>query len=85
MGVEHGGPPAPPDYPRPGASPEDHKLLVEQLQARQMPSGKFDHPVAGFLYFAKSTIKKDANGNYLLDHLGEANETVELVIPAKHH
>ena len=90
VGVEHGGSPDPPDPIRPGASPEDRRLLSTQLQDRQLPTGKFDHAVAGYLYFAKSTVKKDANGNYILEHLGETDslnvsEKVELVIPAKAH
>ena len=36
------------------------------------PSGKFDHVVAGYLYFPKATakVKKDALGNYVLEHCG---------------
>jgi hypothetical protein len=89
VGVEHGGPP-PPDYPKPGASPEDRRLLVSELQDRQLQSGKFDHAVAGYLYFPKALVKKDKNGDFLLEHLGEtdstgASETVELAIPARNH
>jgi hypothetical protein len=85
VGVEHGGPP-PPDYPRPGGLPVDRDLLQTQLQDRQLPSGKFDHAVAGYLYFPRSALKKDKNGNYLLEHLGETNaagvsDTVELAVP----
>jgi hypothetical protein len=52
-----------------------------------LPTGKFDHAVAGYLYFPKTALKKDGN-NYVLQHLGETNaagasETVELVISAK--
>jgi hypothetical protein len=87
VGVEHGGAP-PPDNPRPGGTPVDRDLLQGQLQERQLPSGKFDHAVAGYLYFARSAVKKDSNGNYLLQHLGEPNaagvsETVELAVPGK--
>jgi hypothetical protein len=87
VGVEHGGPP-PPDYPRPGGMPVDRELLQTQLQDRQLPSGKFDHAVAGYLYFPRSAVKKDRDGNYLLEHLGETNaagvsDTVELAVPAK--
>jgi hypothetical protein len=87
VGVEHGGAPAP-DYPRPGGMPVDRDLLQSQLQERQLPSGKFDHAMAGYLYFPRSAAKKDSSGNYLLQHLGEINaagvsETVELAIPAK--
>ncbi len=87
VGVEHGSPP-PPDYPRPSGMPVDRDLLQAQLQDRQLPSGKFDHAVAGYLYFPRSAVKKDGSGNYLLQHLGETNaagvsETVELAIPAK--
>ena len=88
VGVEHGGPPAPPQPTRPGATSEDRHLLETQLQDRQLPNGKFDHAIAGYLYFPKATVKKDANGNYVLEHLGETNsngvsEKVDLIIPAK--
>ncbi len=89
VGVEHGGPDQrPPDYPRPGGTPDDRRVLETQLQERQLPTGKFDHAVAGYLYFLKSAVKRDSGGNYLLEHLGETNaagvsETVELVIPGK--
>ena len=88
VGVEHGGPPAPPDYPRPGGTLADRDLLEKQLQERQLPNGKFDHAVAGYLYFPRATVKKDGGGNYVLEHLGETNaagvsETVQLVISGK--
>jgi hypothetical protein len=40
------------------------------------------------LYFPKAAAKKDGSGNYLLEHLGEANgegvsETVDLAVPGK--
>jgi hypothetical protein len=87
VGVEHGGPP-PPDYPRPGGMPVDRDLLEKQLEERQLPSGTFDHAVAGYLYFPRSAVKRDSTGNYLLQHLGETNaagvsETVELAVPGK--
>jgi hypothetical protein len=90
VGVEHGGSPNPPDPIRPGATPEDRRLLSAQLQDRQLPNGKFDHAVAGYLYFAKAAVKKDSNGNYILEHLGETDslnvsEKIELVVPAKNH
>jgi hypothetical protein len=90
VAVEHGGPSAPPPPLRPGASSEDRNLLETQLRDRQLPSGKFDHAVAGYLYFAKSTVKKDKSGNYILEHLGETNpsgvsDKVQLVIPGKNH
>jgi hypothetical protein len=89
VGVEHGGADQrPPDYPRPGGTQDDRKMLETQLQDRQLPSGKFDHAVAGYLYFPRAVAKRDGSGNYLLEHLGETNaagvsERVELVIPAK--
>jgi len=88
VGVEHGGPAAPPDAPRPGGTLVDRDLLENQLQERQLPRGKFDHAVAGYLYFPKAAVKKDGSGNYVLEHLGETNaagvsETVDLVVPGK--
>lgn len=82
--------PDPPGPIHPGGSPEDRKVLSAQLQDRQLPNGKFDHAVAGYLYFAKAAAKKDAHGNYVLEHLGETDslnlsEKIELVISAKNH
>jgi hypothetical protein len=62
--------------------------LETQLMDRQLPAGKFDHAVAGYLYFAKSSVKRDSGGNYVLEHLGETDssnrsEKIELVIPGK--
>ncbi len=87
VGVEHGAP-NPPDYPRPGGSVLDRELLERQLQDRQLPAGKFDHAIAGYLYFPRAAVKKDAAGNYVLEHLGETNstgvsETIKLAIPTK--
>ena len=87
--VEHGGPDQrPPDNPRPGGTPDDRKILETQLQDRQLPVGKFDNAVAGYIYFLKAAAKKDGSGNYVIQHLGETNasgrsEKVEIVIPAK--
>jgi len=50
-GVEHGGAPPPPDFPRVGGTPQDRDLLQTQLEDRGLPQGKFDHAVAGYLYF----------------------------------
>ncbi len=89
VGVEHGGvDQRPPDYPKPGGTPDDRRVLETQLQERQLPTGKFDHAVAGYLYYLRASVKKDSAGNYALQHLGETSgagvsETVELVVPAK--
>jgi len=89
VGIEHGGiDQRPLDYPRPGGTPDDRRLLEMQLQERQLPAGKFGHAVAGYLYYLRAAVKKDSDGNYLLEHLGETNaagvsEKVELVVPAK--
>jgi hypothetical protein len=88
VGVQHGGPATPQDYPRPGGLAVDRDRLQTQLEDRKLPTGKIDHPVAGYLYFPRAVTKRDGNGNYVLEHLGEtsatgATEKVELRIPAK--
>ncbi len=70
-----------PRYPTPGGLPQDRELLQAQLRARSLPEGKFDHPVAGYLFFPKAGLKADANGKYPLEHLNEA----AILVPEKTH
>ncbi len=70
-----------PRYPTPGGLPEDRELLQTQLRVRSLPEGKFDHPVAGYLFFPKAGLKADANGKYPLEHLNEA----AILVPEKTH
>ena len=82
MGVQHGG--DRPPYADPTGVYVDRELLQSQLQARALPSGKFDHPVAGYLYFLKSQVKKDSSGNIVLGHMGDIGAPrLDLTIPAK--
>ncbi len=82
VGVQHGG--DHPPYADPAGVYVDRDLLQSQLQARALPSGKFDHPVAGYLYFLKSQVKKDASGNIVLEHMGDTGAPhADLTIPAK--
>ena len=82
VGVEHGA--DRPPYADPPGVYVDRDLLQSQLQARTLPTGKFDHPVAGYLYFLKSQVKKDASGNIVLEHMGDTGAPhVDLVMPGK--
>lgn len=82
VGVQHGG--DRPPYADPAAVYVDRELLQSQLQARALPTGKFDHPVGGYLYFPKSQVKKDSSGNIVLEHMGDIGAPrLELKIPAK--
>lgn len=69
-----------PRYPTPGGTPQDRELLQTQLQQRALPGGAFDHPVAGYLYFLRSSIKKDARGAYALEYSTDSSQTVHLTI-----
>jgi hypothetical protein len=70
-------------YPTPGGTPEDRQLLQSQLHQRALPGGNFDHPVAGYLYFARSSVKKDAKGAYALEYSTDSTQTVHLTVPSK--
>lgn len=67
-GVGVGGPPVP-SYPSPGGYPQDRALLEEQLWHRGLPEGTFVKPVAGYLYFPTSLLKKE-KGFYLVEVRG---------------
>jgi hypothetical protein len=77
-----GGGPVP-QFPSPGGWPQDRELLEQQLAERSLPAGRFDHPVAGYLYFPHSLLKKKAKGVYELVYLADPAGTVELIVPAK--
>ncbi|HEY3936531.1 MAG TPA: hypothetical protein VGL97_03835 [Bryobacteraceae bacterium] len=84
VGVASGQPPdAGPVYPAPGGTPQDRELLETQLQQRGLPAGKFDHPVAGYLYFFRSSVKKDGKGSYALEYSTDSTQTVHLTVPSK--
>jgi hypothetical protein len=70
-------------YPTPGGTPQDRELLQSQLQQRALPGGTFDHPVAGYLYFLRSSIKKDAKGAYALEYSTDSTQPVHLTVPSK--
>jgi hypothetical protein len=72
-----------PRYPTPGGTPQDRELLESQLQQRALPGGKFDHAVAGYLYFFRSSVKKDSKGSYVLEYSTDSSQTVRLTVPSK--
>lgn len=79
------GPNAPYPYPpRPGASPQDRMTLEQELAEKALPAGNVTSPVAGYLYFPASSLKK-SNGSYQLQYLGDPSGRVELQVPAKSH
>ena len=83
----------PPPMPSPGGYPQDRQLLENQLWAKSLPAGKLVRPIAGYLYFPTSSLKKKASGMYELEYLGSASQpvlkgssslsAVQLQIPAK--
>jgi len=78
-----------PQYPTPGGLPGDRELLQRELTERGLPTGKFDHPVAGYVYFSRTEVKKDANGAYPLEYLGDDSNgpslATPLPVPVKSH
>ena len=77
-GVGVSNAPAPQQYPRPGSDPQDRDMLESQLWNRSLPEGNFTAPVAGYLYFPASLLKKKSNGVYLLQY-----RNIDLPVPAK--
>lgn len=85
--------PGPPLPPSPGGYPQDRDLLESQLWAKSLPGGQIRQPVAGYLYFPISALKKKASGTYLLEYAGSSqtpvlngsasSEAIQLQIPAK--
>ncbi|MGA8026595.1 MAG: hypothetical protein WB992_05575 [Bryobacteraceae bacterium] len=69
--------------PPPGSSPYDRQVLEAQLAQRALPQGRFSVPVAGYLYFPASGIKKKSNGAYEIDYMGDDSGKVHLQVPSK--
>lgn len=74
-----GGPP-----PYPVATP-DFDDLEAQLNQRALPPGKISAPVAGFLYFPARELKKNSDGKYTLEYMGDQGTRATLEIPTKTH
>jgi len=58
--------------------------LEQQLAQRAFPSGTFNAPVAGFLYFPSKEMKKK-NGVYELEYLSDPSGKIRLQVPVKSH
>ncbi|MBV9155182.1 MAG: hypothetical protein JO097_02910 [Acidobacteriaceae bacterium] len=69
--------------PPPGSSPYDRQVLQAQLAQRALPWGQFTTPIAGYLYFPASRLKKNSNGTYELNYLADSSARVQLQIPTK--
>jgi hypothetical protein len=90
VGVGHGGPddmPVP-QNPKPGGTSEDRRMLAAQLQARSLPEGPVNHPVAGYIFFRKSDLKTQPDDTYTLQYLAEedgtgATHAVTVSVPKK--
>jgi hypothetical protein len=75
--------PASQQYPRPGSEPRDRDMLENQLWSKSLPEGAFTVPVAGYLYFPASLLKK-FNGGYLLQYQSaDLSSRIDLPVPAK--
>ncbi len=51
--------------PKPQRSDADRKVIETELRDKSLPSGSFDKPVAGYLYFP---VSGDRNGKYILEY-----------------
>ncbi len=78
-----GGPPVP-SYPAPGGYPQDRALLEDQLFRKSLPEGTASKPVAGYLYFPLSELKK-VKATYDVEfHSADPQQpVVSLSVPAK--
>lgn len=88
VGVGVGNGSAPDRTPRSDPSSDwahDMETLQHQLEDRGLPSGKFDHPVAGYLYYPIALVKKPGKEGYRLKYDGDIRDTAVLLLPAKHH
>jgi hypothetical protein len=74
--------PQPSSAPRPGTSSQDRINLEDELSDRSLPAGTFTAPIAGYLYFVASELKK-ANGAYELQFLNDDSGKVSLLVPVK--
>ena len=73
-----------PQYPTPGGYPQDRELLESQLGSKSLPEGTFTAPVAGYLYFPTSLLKKKSNGSYLLQYQSaDMSSRIDLPVPLK--
>jgi hypothetical protein len=73
-----------PQYPTPGGYPQDRDLLEGQLWNKSLPEGTFTLPVAGYLYFPSSLLKKKSNGGYLLQYQSaDLSSRMDLQVPVK--
>lgn len=86
VGVGVGNTPAPDRAPRNDTTDWAHDMetLQRQLEDHSLPSGKFDHPVAGYLYYPIALVKKPGKDGYRLKYDGDVRDTAVLVLPTKH-
>ena len=82
-GVGVSNAPTPQQYPRPGSEPQDRDMLENQLWNKSLPEGAFTAPVAGYLYFPASLLKK-SKGSYLLQYQSaDSSSKIDLPVPLK--
>lgn len=84
-GVGSGPNGAPPYPPPPGSTPQDRANLAAQLADKALPEGNITAPIAGFVYFPASSLKKKSSGKYELQYLDNASSAVTLPVPVKSH
>jgi hypothetical protein len=78
VGVGGGQPTYPPP---PGSASVDRAILESQLLARSLPEGQFPAPVAGYLYFPASYLKKHGGSGFELEYQTPSGAKVVLVLP----
>lgn len=84
VGVGNGGPDRRPSVDPPDWA-HDMETLQRQLEDRALPSGKFAHPIAGYLYYPAALVKKPGKDGYRLKYDGDISESAVLNLPAKNH
>jgi hypothetical protein len=77
--VAAGGPPLYP--PPPGSSPVDRDILESPLTSRALPEGQFTVPVAGYLYFPASYVKKHSGNTYEMEYMTDSGRKALISIP----